>query len=205
MDYGVGRHVYYLGHEHSIKAMRFDWLAQSFLIPGVTTGKISFAFFILRLSNTKWHTFFLQTVNATLIIIDIPLIILTFAQCKPAALLWDPSLHGYCWDPTQVGALALFQGCKLAHLQLQTKLIARSLRSGDFPDLCPLSPVDIVEPSSTPQAQVRIGKPHVLGCLVSSFVIASASVPLISIQLRFCRFGQDLFFAEAELSSRLYL
>ena len=112
MTYGVGRHVYYLGHEQSIKAMRFDWLSQAFVIPALTVGKISVAFFILRLSITKWHHWFLQTVNVTLLIINIPLMILTYAQCKPAALLWNPSLHGYCWDPIHQGTLALFQGCK---------------------------------------------------------------------------------------------
>ncbi len=112
MEYGIGRHVFYLSHELSVKALRFDWVSQAFVIPALTIGKISVAFFILRLSNTRWHTWFLQTVNVTLIIINVPLIILTFAQCKPAALLWDPSLEGVCWDPIHQGTLAIFQGCK---------------------------------------------------------------------------------------------
>ena len=112
MAYGVGRHIYFLGHEQSVKALRFDWLSQAFVIPALTIGKISVSFFILRLSNTKWHTWFFHTINATLIIINIPLIVLTYAQCKPAALLWDPSLHGYCWDPIHQGTWAIFQGCK---------------------------------------------------------------------------------------------
>lgn len=93
--------------------MRLDWVGQAFVIPALTIGKISIAFFILRLSNTRWHNWFLQTINVTLIIINVPLIILTFAQCKPAALLWDPTMHGVCWDPIHQGTLAIFQGCKI--------------------------------------------------------------------------------------------
>ncbi|KAL8960233.1 MAG: hypothetical protein Q9183_005503, partial [Haloplaca sp. 2 TL-2023] len=110
MEYGIGRHVYYLRQENAVKATRLDWLAQAFVITALTIGKISVAFFILRLSNTRWHTWFLHTVNVTLIIINIPLIVLTYAQCKPAALLWDPSLTGYCWDPIHQGTFAIFQG-----------------------------------------------------------------------------------------------
>lgn len=110
LSYGTGRHVFYLGHENRVKAMRIDWLYQAFLISAIVTGKISVAFFILRLSNTRWHTWVLQTINVLLIFIAIPLITLTYAQCKPAALLWDPSLHGYCWDPSRQGTFALFQG-----------------------------------------------------------------------------------------------
>jgi hypothetical protein len=121
MEYGIGRHVFYLGHEMSVKAMRLDWVSQAFVIPALTIGKISVAFFILRLSNTRWHNWFMQTVNVTLIIINIPLIILTYAQCKPAALLWDPTLHGVCWDPIHQGTLAIFQGCKTRPLMASDK------------------------------------------------------------------------------------
>ena len=111
-EYGIGRHVYYLGHASSVKALKLFWLSQAFVIPAVTIGKISVAFFILRLSTTKWHRWFLQTVNVTLIIINIPLIVLTYAQCQPAGLLWDQTLKGSCWNPKYQGTFALFQGCK---------------------------------------------------------------------------------------------
>lgn len=110
LSYGIGRHVFYLGHENGVKAMKFDWVYQAFMIWAIITGKISVAFFILRLSNTRWHTWFLQTFNALLVILGVPCVAMTYAQCKPAALLWDPSLHGYCWDPFRQGTYAIFQG-----------------------------------------------------------------------------------------------
>ena len=122
MNYGIGRHVYYLSRELSVKATKLDWISQAFVISAVTTGKISVAFLILRISNTKWHTWFLHTINVILVIINVPVIVLTYAQCKPAALLWDPSLHGYCWDPYHFEILGYFQGCKTSYLQQEAKL-----------------------------------------------------------------------------------
>ena len=113
MTYGIGRHVYYLDPDSAVYATKLDWLCQAFVISALTIGKISVAFFILRLSNTKWHFYFLHTINVTLLLINIPLIIWTYAQCKPSALLWNPDLSGHCQDPKMQGSFALFQGCGL--------------------------------------------------------------------------------------------
>ena len=111
MSYGVGRHVYYLEHHQAVLATKFNWLCQAFVITSLNIGKISVAFFILRLSNTKWHSYFLHTINVIVILINIPVIIWTYAQCKPSALLWDPTLHGHCQDPKMQGSFAIFSGC----------------------------------------------------------------------------------------------
>ena len=169
MNYGIGRHVYYLGHDLAVKATRLDWLAQAFVITALTIGKISVAFFILRLSNTRWHTWFLHTVNMTLIIINIPLIVLTYAQCKPAALLWDPSLTGYCWDPIHQGTFAVFQGCKNCPSSISEE------KNTDFPRLRrrhrsiirSLSHPYNLEPPNPPEAQSPPRKHHVPRRLVS--------------------------------------
>lgn len=118
MTYGIGRHVYYLRHDSAVFATKLDWLCQAFVIPAVTIGKISVAFFILRLSTTKWHFYFLHTINVTLLLINVPLIIWTYAQCRPTALLWDPTLEGQCQDPKMQGNYAIFQGCKFVDAYL---------------------------------------------------------------------------------------
>ncbi|KAL8998442.1 MAG: hypothetical protein Q9169_002479 [Polycauliona sp. 2 TL-2023] len=110
MNYGIGRHVYYLEHQDAVLATKLDWLCQAFVITALTIGKVSVAFFILRLSNTKWHFYFLHTINVTLGLINVPLIIWTYAQCRPSALLWDPTLPGTCQDPKMQGSFAIFQG-----------------------------------------------------------------------------------------------
>ncbi|KAL8896560.1 MAG: hypothetical protein Q9192_003027 [Flavoplaca navasiana] len=112
MAYGIGRHVYYLQHEDAVFATKLAWLCQAFVITALTIGKVSVAFFILRLSNTKWHFYFLHAINVTLGLINVPLIIWTYAQCRPSDLLWDPTLPGECQDPKKQGSFAIFQGCE---------------------------------------------------------------------------------------------
>ncbi|KAL8895756.1 MAG: hypothetical protein Q9207_008025 [Kuettlingeria erythrocarpa] len=110
MEYGIGRHIYYLDHDDGVLATKLDWLCQAFVITALTIGKISVAFLILRISITKWHAYFLHTINVLLLLINIPLIVWTYAQCQPPSLLWDPSLAGACEDPRKQGSFALFQG-----------------------------------------------------------------------------------------------
>lgn len=119
---GIGRHVYYLSHYDAVFATKLDWLCQAFAISSVIMGKISVAFLILRLSIVKWHYYFLHTINVTLLLFTIPMVILDYAQCRPAALLWDPTLPGICQDSKMQGSFALFLGCKLvAHAVGMTK------------------------------------------------------------------------------------
>ncbi|KAL8912928.1 MAG: hypothetical protein Q9171_002127 [Xanthocarpia ochracea] len=85
MTYGIGRHVWDLQHDDAVFATKLDWLCQAFVITALTIGKVSVAFYILRMSNTKWHYYFLHTINVTLGLINVPLIIWTYTQCSPSA------------------------------------------------------------------------------------------------------------------------
>ncbi|KAI4136324.1 MAG: hypothetical protein LQ341_005682 [Variospora aurantia] len=97
MEYGIGRHIYYLPHDDGILATKLDWLCQAFFITALTGGKISVAFLILRISNTKWHTYFLHTINIALLIINLPLIVWTAnaknPSCKGALLFSKAACH----------------------------------------------------------------------------------------------------------------
>lgn len=110
MAYGIGRHTRYLPHDDAVFATKLDWLGHAFAITSVTTGKVSVAFLILRLTIVKWHFYFLHTINVTLFFVNVPLIVWTYAQCKPTALLWDPALEGKCQNPKMQGSYAIFQG-----------------------------------------------------------------------------------------------
>ena len=110
MPYGIGRHAYYLSPANRVEALKLDWLSHAWAIASVTTGKISVAFMLLRISNDKRHMWFLQTVNVMLLVLNIPLIIMTYVQCSPPAILWDPTIKGTCWNPKIQGNYALSQG-----------------------------------------------------------------------------------------------
>ncbi|KAL9607896.1 MAG: hypothetical protein Q9167_007234 [Letrouitia subvulpina] len=139
MEYGIGRHVYYLDHPSAVYATKLDWLCQAFVITALTIGKVSVAFFILRLSNTRWHFYFLHTINITLLLINVPLIIWTYAQCKPTALLWDLTLPGRCQDPKMQGSFAIFQGYDATSLMIwYTTEMYVIIIAGSLPTLRPL-------------------------------------------------------------------
>ncbi|KAL8956961.1 MAG: hypothetical protein Q9193_005650 [Seirophora villosa] len=126
--YGIGRHIYDLPARDGILATKLDWLSQAPIITALTAGKISVAFLILRISVTKWHTYFLHTINIALVFINIPLIVWTYHQCKPAALLWDPSLKGECQDANEATSLLIW-----VNTEMYVIIIA-----GSLPTLRPL-------------------------------------------------------------------
>lgn len=97
-----------------ILATKLDWLSQAFVIASLVLGKFSVAYTILRASNTRWHNTFLNTVNAALFLTHFPLIVWTYAQCKPSARLWDPRIPGTCKDPKVQLDFSLFLGCELS-------------------------------------------------------------------------------------------
>ncbi|CAO1602659.1 hypothetical protein XANCAGTX0491_006263 [Xanthoria calcicola] len=77
LNYGIGRHVYYLQPDDAVLATKLYWLSGAFVITALTTGKVSVAFLILRLSITKWHFYLLHAINISLALINLPLIIWT--------------------------------------------------------------------------------------------------------------------------------
>ncbi|KAL8928413.1 MAG: hypothetical protein Q9172_000899 [Xanthocarpia lactea] len=128
MTYGIGRHFWDLQHDDAVFATKLDWLCQAFVITALTIGKVSVAFYILRLSNTKWHFYFLHTINVTLALINVPLIIWTYTQCSPSAKLWDPNIPGDCHEPKMHGGFAIFQGSTDLLYALFPILIIRPLQ-----------------------------------------------------------------------------
>ncbi|KAL9021484.1 MAG: hypothetical protein Q9185_001277 [Variospora sp. 1 TL-2023] len=132
MEYGIGRHIYYLPRDDGILATKLDWLCQAFFIAALTGGKISVAFLILRISNTKWHTYFLHTINIALLIINLPLIVWTYCQCRPTAALWDPAVKGECQEPKLQGGFAVFQGCMSLLSSRQSRPPSKRITCGSF-------------------------------------------------------------------------
>lgn len=114
MHYGIGRHLYYLTPYQRMMAVKYDWISHAFAITATGLGKVAFALFLLRViaANNKAQRWFLHGYNILLIAINIPLIIITYAQCSPTKALWDPSTVGAkCWDPKVQATYAVFQGC----------------------------------------------------------------------------------------------
>lgn len=105
--------MYYLSPEDASKALKMDWVTHAFILAATNLGKVSFAVFLLRIipKSKKRMRWFLYGYNILLIAINIPLIILTYAQCNPVAGLWNPRIGAKCLPPHIHDDYGLFQGC----------------------------------------------------------------------------------------------
>ncbi|ODA76986.1 hypothetical protein RJ55_07503 [Drechmeria coniospora] len=102
------------GPDNIATVLLLNWLSQPFGIIGVAAGKISVSALLLsiiRMTDLKWHRRFLWSIPIILTaVIGIACSVLTFAQCSPAAALWDKRVHGRCMDPHVIGGFGTFTG-----------------------------------------------------------------------------------------------
>jgi hypothetical protein len=93
-----------------------NWTSQVFGIIGVAAGKVSVSALLLgiiRLTELKWQRVCLWTVTGGLAgAIAVACSILMFAQCRPAAALWDTRVEGTCIDPKVMSGFGTFTGCQ---------------------------------------------------------------------------------------------
>ena len=95
-------------------AVKYDWISHAFAIAATGLGKVAFALFLLRIiaANNRAQKWFLHGYNILLIAVNIPLIVITYAQCSPTKALWDPTVEAECWNPKVQATYAVFQGCE---------------------------------------------------------------------------------------------
>ncbi|KAH0600995.1 hypothetical protein MHUMG1_01996 [Metarhizium humberi] len=102
VQYGTGRHLEFLSEDEKIQSVKLDWVSQAFHIMSTAVAKISIVLFIRQIIG-KGHSrmWFLYIMVAMLFVISVVCVAFIFAQCTPAAALWDPRLSevGKCWDP----------------------------------------------------------------------------------------------------------
>ena len=102
---GGMRHLYYLSPAEATDALKWNWLAQPWVIMGFATGKISVGLLILRLlpPNVAWRKWIVWGAVVAAFVFSAVNVILTFAQCSPVSGLWDPTLlasgQATCWSP----------------------------------------------------------------------------------------------------------
>lgn len=117
VQYGVGQHAAYIEPPTLIKAVKWIWLSTPFSTMSACFGKVSIALLLMRIlgNRNKGYTIFLWVLIALLIIINVLLSIITFAQCTPVTYLWDQlnpmaGYKGTCWDPNVQKYYGYFQG-----------------------------------------------------------------------------------------------
>ncbi|KAI1138504.1 integral membrane protein [Hypoxylon sp. FL0543] len=114
VHHGVGRHALYLEEEQRVNAVYMIWLSVPFSPGSAALGKISIALFLIRLINrNRLQKSFLWALIFLLVIVNLILVVVTFAQCTPVTFLWErvgTGAHGTCWAPTVQQYYGYFQG-----------------------------------------------------------------------------------------------
>ncbi|KAI1354449.1 integral membrane protein [Xylaria sp. FL0043] len=167
VHYGVGRHAIYLLEEQRVNAVKFIWLSVPFSPGSAAVGKISIALLLMRLMNRgRLRKAFLCALIVLLIIVNLLLIIVTFAQCRPVTFLWQrvgSNSHGTCWSPTVQQDYGYFQGAFSAFSDL----------------ILALFPITILWNLQLPMCSKLL-----IGVLMSLGVIATAAAAVKTVELK---------------------
>ena len=106
-----------LGIDTITEVQLLNWTSQVFGIIGVCAGKVSVSAMLLAIiarTQRRWQRYYLWTFCVAIAIgAAISCSILTFAQCRPAAALWDSRVKGVCLDPEIMADFGTFMGGKL--------------------------------------------------------------------------------------------
>ncbi|KAK2606307.1 hypothetical protein QQS21_003238 [Conoideocrella luteorostrata] len=108
------RHLFYLTPQERVKAVKWTWICQPFVIMGFATGKLSVGILLYRVigSTTFWRKWSLCFTVVSALVFSIVNVALTFAQCSPPSALWNPHLvetgEAKCWPPSIQTNFAIF-------------------------------------------------------------------------------------------------
>ena len=125
-----GRHNYYLTPDQQVVATKMNWWGQPLPIMAIATGKMSVALFELRiLGPNKYRAWFLWWLIFSCPAVLGIAVIVTYAQCTPAAALWTPALQATakCWPPARQANYAVFAGSYAAFADFALSLIPTSV------------------------------------------------------------------------------
>ncbi len=119
---GIGRHPYYLSSQETSQAIRLNSIA---FVPGMLSlaiPKLAVACLLERLLSPKhgqkWRRPVLFTLSISCVVIAVLCSIMFWAQCRPAAGLWNLLLKERCWNPSVYIDLAFFASGNSVHPSL---------------------------------------------------------------------------------------
>lgn len=96
LEYGNGRHRWYLeDHDYQTNNM-LGWYTQHTLFAGMCLLKCSIMFLLLRIKNTRTLRWLLGAVMAGLVITNGGCMIILLSECRPISGYWTN--EGECWD-----------------------------------------------------------------------------------------------------------
>lgn len=127
VNWGFGKHIYYLSREQVSQAIKYQYMAQPFAYMALVFGRVSFAVSLLMIIATnKLRRWILYGLIIGQLLINIIFICLGLGQCSPPAKYWNPSIPGSCMSPRVIVAAGYVQGCKFVRSSpVQETLVLR--------------------------------------------------------------------------------
>lgn len=124
VNWGFGKHVYYLSREQVLQAIKYQYMAQPFAYMALVFGRVSFAVSLLMIMATnKLRRWILYGLIIGQFLINIIFVFLGLGQCSPPAKYWNRKMPGSCMSPKVIVAAGYVQGCKLDRsIQMQETL-----------------------------------------------------------------------------------
>jgi hypothetical protein len=98
--YGFGLHLQTISNlADREEAIKYNLIAPCLAIVSSTLSKVSMVVFCLQLlgrSATKLHRWFIFSVLAAMIVLNIFIVVILIAFCKPVEKAWRPQIEGTC-------------------------------------------------------------------------------------------------------------
>lgn len=96
------------------QALELQWIVQPLLATATIVARMSIAILLIRLFLTKqMMKWFLIVITILNILIEIPALVLIFAQCSPSRKLWDDRVTGgHCINSNIQKNVALMKICQ---------------------------------------------------------------------------------------------
>ncbi|KAF2800893.1 hypothetical protein K505DRAFT_194844, partial [Melanomma pulvis-pyrius CBS 109.77] len=111
IHHGQGRHVFYLSEYQITQAYKFSNLVIFPFIFCTSVTKISVAFMVLRLTQSKWMRYYMYALMASLVLVNGSCIVVLFAFCRPSNAFWDIAIKdARCWDTKVLTFASSIQG-----------------------------------------------------------------------------------------------
>jgi len=99
MSLGWGKHVWDIDMTKMNPMAAMGLASMTFAIAGQSWSKTSWALTLLRVSESKWMTWFIWFAIVSMNVLFGVGALLFWVQCKPLEAAWHPLVPGVCWDP----------------------------------------------------------------------------------------------------------
>ncbi|UNI24555.1 hypothetical protein JDV02_010290 [Purpureocillium takamizusanense] len=106
VKHGTGQHQGSLAKEDIKQATMYWWFCYIFFSLTMITSKVSFAWFLLRITTTRSHSLIIYGASLCTVVAGGVFFFVTLFQCNPISSYWDKDQGGHCLNMNIIMALA---------------------------------------------------------------------------------------------------